>query len=306
MIIGIDVGGTKTLIRAVDATGAERDLLVPTVQWLQGRALEHPLSVEQLFSVIAQIAPDADDAALVVGAHGCDTPDQVVAFRDALAARHAGPVQVTNDAALVGPAAGVDRAIGVIAGTGSIVIGADRDGNPITAGGHGWMIADPGSAPGIVREAVRAVIARADTGAAPELLGHTLMDHYGTDDPNELAWVFMAEAGIHRWAEAAPAVFAAADAGSAEAAATVERAGRDLAAQVAHVLGRGAVADAIVAAGGVVTNQPRLANAIERELGRLGIVQPFHVLGTAPVAGAVALGARLLESHGVPETSAHP
>lgn len=306
MLIGIDVGGTKTLIRAVDATGAERDLLVPTRQWLEGRALEHPASVDQLLAVIERIAPGSEHAPLVVGAHGCDTPDQVIAFQDALAARRPGPVQVTNDAALVGPAAGVERAIGVIAGTGSIVIGTNGDGDPITAGGHGWMIADPGSAPGIVREAVRAVIARADTGAEPELLGRTLMRHYGADDLNELAWVFMAEAGIHRWAEAAPEVFAAADAGSAEAAATIDRAGRDLAAQVAHVLRRGAIADAIVAAGGVVTNQPRLANAIERELARLGIVQPFHVLSTAPVAGAVALAARLLESRGVPETSAHP
>lgn len=317
MIIGIDVGGTKTLIRAVDATGAERDLLVPTAQWLQGRSLEHPTSVDRLFETIAAIAPGAidhdaidhdgtvhDGTALVIGAHGCDTPDQVAAFHAALAARHAGLLHVTNDAALVGPAAGADRAVGVIAGTGSIVIGADAEGGHLQAGGHGWMIADPGSAPGIVREAVRAVIARADSGAAPELLGETLMRHYGADDLNELAWVFMVEASIHRWAEAAPAVFDAADRGSADAAATVDRAGRELAEQVAHVLRRGAVADAIVAAGGVVTNQPRLAAAIERGLGRLGIAQPFRVLEVAPVAGAIAIGRRLLDARGVPEASA--
>jgi N-acetylglucosamine kinase-like BadF-type ATPase len=320
MIIGIDVGGTKTLIRAVDADGAERDLLVSTAHWLQGSSLEHATSIDRLFQTIATIAPGfdgaggaagsdvegprEDGAALVIGAHGCDTPDQVAAFRDALAARHAGPLHVTNDAALVPPAAGVNRAVGVIAGTGSIVIGTDADGGQIQAGGHGWMIADPGSAPGIVREAMRAVIARADSGAAPELLGRTLMRHYGADDLNELAWVFMEQASIHRWAEAAPAVFDAADAGSTQAAATIERAGRELAEQVASVLRRGAVADAIVAAGGVVTNQPRLALALEHGLGDLGVAQPLRVLDVAPVAGAVAIGRHLLAAREVPEASA--
>jgi glucosamine kinase len=312
MIIGIDVGGTKTLIRAVDDAGVARDLLVPTASWLRGHALHDPVSVDGLLAAVASIAPGAARAALVVGAHGCDTPEQVSTFHDALAARHRGPLQVTNDAALVGPAAGVTHAIGVIAGTGSIVIGADAHGAPVTAGGHGWMIADPGSAPAIVREAVRAVIARADSGAGVDVLGRTLLAHYGADDANELAWVFMSEAGIHRWAEAAPLVFDAADAGSSDAAEVVERSGRELAAQVEHVLRRGAVAETVVAAGGVVTNQTRLADAIARELDRLGIAQPFQVLATAPVAGAVALGARLLGSDAavrgdaIPEASAHP
>jgi N-acetylglucosamine kinase-like BadF-type ATPase len=315
MIIGIDVGGTKTHIRVADAT-ASRELRLPTVQWLRGRSLEHPASVAALLDAVASIAPDAEllgAAPLVVGAHGCDTPEQITAFHEALADRHSGPIAVTNDAALVGPAAGVDRAIGVIAGTGSIVVGADAAGTPVTAGGHGWMIADPASAPGIVREAVRAVILRADTGAVPDQLGEALMLHYGADDVNELAWVFMVDASIHRWAEAAPIVFEAADSGSTDAVATIERAAAELVTQVTQVLTRGAVADAIVAAGGVVTNQPRLASALERELARQGVDHPFRVLDRAPVAGAVALGARLrprveraagTEHGAVPEASA--
>ncbi len=292
MIIGIDVGGTKTHIRAEDASGA-RDLRFPTGQWMQGRALDDVVSVERLLDAIAELAPDAESAPLAVGAHGCDTPEQIAAFRDSLAARHDGPVHVTNDAALVGPAAGIERAVGVIAGTGSIVVGADLAGEPVTAGGHGWMIADPASAPGIVREAVRAVISRADTGAAPTILGRTLMEHFGADDTNELAWLFTLHADIHRWAGAAPLVFAAADAGSADAIDTIRESAGKLAEQVALVLARGAVADAVVAAGGVVTNQPRLAGALRSELIRRNVAQPFSVLDHPPVAGAVALARRL-------------
>ncbi len=292
MVIGVDVGGTKTHIRVVDSSGGARDLRISTASWLQGRTLDHPASVEALLAAIATLEPESGPAPLAIGAHGCDTPAQIRAFREALEQRRSGRVVVTNDAALVGPAAGVFRAIGVIAGTGSIVVGADAAGAPVTAGGHGWLLADPGSAPGIVREAVRAVLQHADAGAESDALGHALMDHYGADNANDLAWVFTAQAGIHRWAEAAPLVFRAAGDSSMIAAETIARAGEALASQVAHVLDRGAVADAIVAAGGVVTNQPRLAGAIADGLRRRQIDIPFRVLDTAPVAGAIALGSR--------------
>ncbi|WP_309066628.1 BadF/BadG/BcrA/BcrD ATPase family protein [Microbacterium sp.] len=303
MIVGVDVGGTKTHIRVVDAEGRTRDLRVSTASWLEGRSLEHPTSVEGLLAAIARLEPAAGAAPLAVGAHGCDTPAQISAFRAALAARRPGDVLVTNDAALVGPAAGVERAIGVIAGTGSIVVGADAATRPVTAGGHGWLLADPGSAPGIVREAVIAVLEDADAGGSGDRLGPALMAHYSAASANDLAWVLTAQAGIHRWAEAAPLVFDAADGGSAVAATVIQRAGAALGRQVAQVLRRGAVADAVVAAGGVVTNQPRLACAIEAELRRRDVRLPFRVLDTPPVAGAIALGARL-EHTGAP--SIHP
>lgn len=298
MLIGIDVGGTKTHIRAQNAAGA-RDLRLPTRQWLQGERLDDEASVARLLGAVARIAPGAESAPLAIGAHGCDTPEQIAAFHASLAARHRGPVHVTNDAALVGPAAGVERAVGVIAGTGSIVVGVDAAGESVTAGGHGWMIADPASAPGIVREAVRAVLARADTGAEPTVLGDTLMAHFEARDVNELAWRFTMHADIHRWAGAAPLVFDAADAGSPDAVEAIRASAGELAAQVALVLARGAVADAIVAAGGVVTNQPRLADELRRELLRRDVTQPFTVLEHPPVAGAVSLARRLDATVGV-------
>lgn len=293
MFIGIDVGGTKTHVR-VEAPGAQAlERRLPTRAWLQGRSLHDPGSADALLSVVADLGPSLAGGSLVVGAHGCDTPEQVEAFRAALAARHVGPVHVTNDAALVGPAAGVDRAIGVIAGTGSIVIGADAESRPVSAGGHGWMLADPGSAPGIAREAVRAVARRADSGRVSDALGIALMNHFGAGDVSELVWVFTSQADMHRWAGAAPIVFAAAEAGSADARCTIEQAADDLAHQIAMVLRRGAVAEAIVAAGGVITNQPRLAEALERRIRKRDIVHPFRVLEADPVSGAVAMARRL-------------
>lgn len=292
MVIGIDIGGTTTRLRAVSADGRTRERRTATQEWLRGRPLDDPSSIEALLGLIATL-DGSDEDAVAIGAHGCDTPLQVASFQAALSARRAGPVLVTNDAALVGPAAGVARAVGIIAGTGSIVVGADAAGAVISAGGHGWMIADPGSAPGLVREAVRAVLDRDDRGARPDPLGIALLRHYQAGDASELAWTFMTHAGIHRWAEAAPLVFQAADHGSADAVRVIDDAAIELARQVSSVFARGAVADAVIAAGGVVTHQPRLATAIADALARSGIDQPFRVLDTEPVAGAVVLARTL-------------
>ncbi|RWZ68694.1 hypothetical protein ELQ92_00550 [Labedella populi] len=297
-MIGIDVGGTKTHVRAEDGDVAARDRTVPTRDWQQGRGLDHQDSIRSLLSIVRTLGDDDGTAALVVGAHGCDTPAQIEAFHAALSAQRPGPVLVTNDAALVGPAAGVTHAIGVIAGTGSIVVGATMDGSPIAVGGHGWMIADPGSAPALTREAVRAVIRRADEGGEPDALGRALLSHFAAPGVNELAWMFMSTATMHRWAEGARLVFDAAEQGSKDALETIEAAAAELAHHVTLLLDRGAVADAVVAAGGVVTNQPLLARALETELVLAGVTQPFRVLDHPPVAGAIALARDLRDGTG--------
>lgn len=302
MYVGIDIGGTKTHVQVEGPASSIRQRRVLTQEWLRNRTLEDPLSVEALLALVHEVAGDPGGSPLVVGAHGCDTPAQIEAFRNALLASYPGPVVVTNDAALVGPAAGADHAVGVIAGTGSVVVGYGQDGMPIMAGGHGWMIADPGSAPGIAREAVRTVQQQADTGTPPGTLAQALMQHFGVCNVHELGWDFTSTADMHRWAGAAPVVFAAAERGSSAAASTIRRSASELAQQVAFVLDRGAVAEVIVAAGGVVSNQPLLARALKTEIARCGVTQPFHVLDAPPVVGAVALARRLSEQGSGPRT----
>lgn len=296
MYVGIDVGGTKTHVRVEGPESNAHQRRVLTREWLQNRTLEDPASVSALLNLVSDVGGEVEGAPLVVGAHGCDTPSQIEAFKGALSAQHSGPVLVTNDASLIGPAVGADRAIGVIAGTGSVVVGTSANGTPVMAGGHGWMIADPGSAPGIAREAVRTVLLQADAGAAPGSLAWALMNHFEVSNVNELAWSFISTADMHRWAGAAPIVFAVAEEGSSEAVSTIERAASELARQVASVIARGAAAEVIVAAGGVISNQPLLAQALETELVLCGVDLPFRVLEGPPVAGAVALARRLAPS----------
>jgi N-acetylglucosamine kinase-like BadF-type ATPase len=301
MLIGIDVGGTKTHIRVVGlpVSGAV-DARVSTPSWLAGRRLDDARSVAALLALLDDAGADRS-APLAIGAHGCDTEQQVEAFRAALAAQHPGPVLVVNDALLVGPAAGVDEFVGVIIGTGSIVVGRDVDGRTVSAGGHGWMIADPGSAPALTREAAKAVARRADEGLPPDELGRALMSAFGLADPNELPMALTLNADIHAWARTAPLVFDAAAAGSADAAETIAAAAAELAEQIAHVLARGAVAEAVIAAGGVIVNQAPLQDELRAALASRGIDLPMVVLDGDPVAGAVALARRLDER--APEAS---
>ena len=54
----------------------------------------------------------------------------------------------------------------MVSGTGSIGVARDADRNLVIAGGWGWILGDEGGASGIVREAVRAVLAAIDPGEA--------------------------------------------------------------------------------------------------------------------------------------------
>ena len=100
----------------------------------------------------------------MVGAHGCDTAAQCDLFQGHLHPLLKGAVEVVNDAELLVPAAGYGVGVGVVAGTGSIAVARRPDRTMLVAGGWGWILGDEGSAPGLVREAARAVRAAIDAG----------------------------------------------------------------------------------------------------------------------------------------------
>ncbi len=293
-LIGIDVGGTNTRVRVADSESMEvADARLRTRDWLSPAGLHDQEGAKALLSRAYELGADRL-AALTVGAHGCDSEAQTRAFKEALQRHHDGPLLVLNDALLVGPAAGFTDAVGIIAGTGSNVVGRTPEGDPVTAGGYGWMIGDPGSAPGITRESIRAVQREHDRGHRPGLLAVRLMEHFATDTIDDLSLIFTHRASIHRWAEAAPVVFTAATDGSRLAREVIRAAADELAISVGDVLARRAKADAVVAAGGVVTAQSLLQDELARALADQGIDLPFVVLHDEPVAGAIALARTLI------------
>lgn len=293
MIVGVDVGGTKTHVLAVDGAVVVDDFVVPTSSWVQGTLAEQDGNAARLLGLFLHL-PGGSKAALVVGAHGLDSDAQVAAFDRQLERVHGGPFSTVNDVELVGPAAGLDESIQVIIGTGSKVVGRGPHGELLDAGGYGYLIGDPASAPALAREAVQAVLSARDRGEAPDLLARMLMAEMEAEDIPTLAFLFGEESTLARWASLGPLVFDAADGGSSIAAKVIDESAAVLAEDVRNVAARGARGDAVVCAGGVVTHQPRLFRAFEAAVVELGLGLTVTLLTAPPVQGAVELGRRLV------------
>ena len=170
------------------------------------------------------LPPGAIVAALGLGAQGLDTDAIAREFAAAMPWR----TTAVNDAALLVPAAGLDSGLGVIAGTGSIGVGRDAHGTAIITGGWGWVIGDEAGAAGVVREATRAALFAHDDGLPDDGLLSALLDAFDVENPERLARTVNDEPTMDHWGPRAPAVFAAAGAGSALASSVIDGAARSL------------------------------------------------------------------------------
>lgn len=292
MLVGIDIGGTKTHVRIEDEGQVVLDRSVPSSQWQQGGLLDDEDNVSRLLRVFADVE-GAQFAPLAVGAHGLDSSRQLVEFQNRLKTGHRGPVRAVNDVELLVPAAGFDEAIAVVVGTGSKVVAHRAVGGTISAGGYGFLLSDPGSAAALAREAVRAVLRARDEGQSTDVLDRDLMTHFGVMDEVALAYAFTADARLTIWGGVAPLIFASADAGSELAASVIDDAARQLARDVGLVHARGGMGLDVVCAGGVITNQPRLYRALNQHINDLDLGLRVHLLSVAPVAGALVLAKKM-------------
>jgi len=301
LLVGVDVGATKTHVRASRAGTVVLDRVIASDGWSE---TSRPASARWLGAQLRALLPElAIDAApgrpaqpcVAVGAHAAETPAQCAELADHLRQLLAASIRVVNDAELVVPAAGLTDGIGVIAGTGSIVVGRHRDsGQYLSAGGWGWVLGDEGSASALVRDVVRALTRDADAGVdiGTDPVLAALLDSYQVADLEALVVKMSWDGGVDGWGAHAPAVFEALAAGSKTAAVVVDGAGRELARLVELLHRRGAAGADVVVAGGVITRQPRLRQAFTDELARRLAGMRVHVLDRPPVAGAVELARR--------------
>ncbi len=291
LVVGVDAGGTKLAVRA-ETPDRERvaDVALPAEGW---SASPPEAAARWLDARIRHVLPaGAAIAALGVGAQGLDTVEHARELRGALGGLGY-RAEVVNDAELLVPAAGLTAGIGVIAGTGSIAVGADDTGRTLFAGGWGWVIGDEGGGPAIVREATIAALRAHDVGLPDDGLLAALLLAFGVADAPGLARAVNDTPTTEHWGPRAVAVFAAADAGSPRAAAVIERAGAGLAELVDQLLARRAVGSHVVVAGSVFAHQPRLLSAFESRVHDAHPELDVVPLADLPVAGAVELARRI-------------
>jgi N-acetylglucosamine kinase-like BadF-type ATPase len=292
VVVGLDAGGSKLAIRAETLAGdLVLDTVVPAAGW---EAVPAGAAAEWLTGHLARALPASwQVVAAGVGAQGCDAPETSAALECALRAAGLRAV-VVNDGALLVPAAGLEQGIGLVAGTGSIGIGTDAAGQPLIAGGWGWVIGDEGGAPALVREAAKTALTAHDSGAGDDGLLGALLTAFAVPTAERLARAVNDEPTPENWGPRALAVFAAADAGSGLAAGVIDDAAAHLARLAGQLRTRGAAGTTVVAAGGVITSQPRLADALRARLAAAHPELELRILGDAPVAGAVTLARRVL------------
>ena len=289
VVVGLDVGGTKTAVVVETLEGTRLlETAVPSDGW-DAEPLDD--GVRWIIDLVARTVPaELEIASVGIGAQGLDTAGISRAFSAALP----WPALAVNDAALLPPAAGLEAGLGIIAGTGAIAVGQDAEGDYVITGGWGWVIGDEAGAAGIVREAVKAALLAHDNLEPDDGLLSNLLDAFGVRDAERLARAVNDEPTMANWGPRAPAVFAAAERGSALAASVIEAAASHLAVLVDQLVRRGAVGRDIVAAGSVISNQPRLFDSVVRHVAAQHPELTVHLLTVPPVRGAVALARRAL------------
>lgn len=280
-VAGIDVGGTKTHVRIVAGSTVVRDWVVPSDGW-------SATPVDQAAGWLARLLAGERLAAVAVGAQGCEERAHCVRLREALEARLGIPAVVVNDAELLIPAAGRERGVALIAGTGAIAVYTDGD-VLLRAGGWGWVLSDDGSGSALVREAARAVLRRADRGEPLDQLGKLLLDSTGALDVAALAHALSWGDGPEHWGRHARAVMAAAEAGSPDARTIMDSGARALVGLVETLALRGVDVGDVVVAGGMVTQVPLYWAAVRARFAERLPESDVSLLDVPPVAGAVAL-----------------
>ena len=290
LIAALDIGGTKTQL-VIEEIGGRRlvDVTEASLEW---EAEPPQQAADFIVARIRKHLPAGGKViALAFGAQGIDRAETAHALTSALEAMGYRTTAV-NDASLLIAAAGFAEGIGVIAGTGAIAVSADARGSFMSAGGWGWVLGDDGGASALVREAAKAVLYANDSGKADDGLLDALLTDFGVADVERLARKVNDDPTVENWAPHAPAIFTAADAGSALAVRVIADGAKALADNVAQLIERGAVGEDVVVAGSVFVNQPRLVEAFKSALAARHTYLKVHLLTVAPVEGAVFLARR--------------
>ncbi|MGQ4387843.1 N-acetylglucosamine kinase [Streptomyces sp. SAS_270] len=292
LVVGIDVGGTKTHLRAFAGETCVADHVRPSSGW---RPHDPVTAAGWLAALVAGALPaGARPSAVAVGGHACETSRQCTQIRTALHLHFDAPALVVGDAELLVPAAGLHQGVGLVAGTGSVAVGRLADGTPVQVGGWGAVLGDEGGSAGLVREAVRATWAAHDRGDKPDELAESLLSAFGVDEVPALGAALERATDLSaEWGRHAPAVFAAAEAGSALARDVIAEGGRSLAALVVRLAERGVAVDDVVVAGSAVLAQPALYGAFTTSLAETLPTARPQPLRVPPVEGAVALARSL-------------
>lgn len=239
--LGIDGGGSKTLAVVVDEQGMERGRAVAGSSNYAAVGLD--VAAGNIYEAAERAMRGAGVslpvAAVWLGLAGVDS----LHAQDVLLPhfhRLAGSVRLTNDAELV--LGGLEHMVGValIAGTGSIALGRNAQGEARRAGGWGHLLGDEGSGYAMGRCALQAVMRAADGRGEATALLPAILREWGLVEASDILLKIYPEVDKAVIAGLSSLVLRSAEAGDRVAGGIVREAVDELAlvaSTVGHALG---------------------------------------------------------------------
>jgi N-acetylglucosamine kinase-like BadF-type ATPase len=293
IVVGIDGGGSKTLIASADRVGQ-------VIKLERGRGtspLESPRWREALAELARPFAgaPGLAGVAAALPAYGEVEAASAAQQRAIGELFGAAPQRLLNDvdAANIGAFAG-GPGILILAGTGSMAWARDQAGQSHRTGGWGDVIGDEGSGYCIGRQVLGAVSKAIDERAEPTRLVAEVFDLLGFRHGDKLDHLVGWAAGLAeprmQIAALAPLALALAEHGDPAAGAIVDAAATELALHV-HTLERRLAAPTMAwsFAGGLFAS-PALRRAVTEQVGRPPSLPRLPPVGGALLAAAQHLG----------------
>ena len=294
-VLGIDVGGTKTVCLLADDEGrliAESREEGANLQGAGELALEKVLhSVMEATLEGTGLIPSA----ICLGIAGVDrASDQAVVRGIMTRIGYKARILVVNDA-LIALQAGIGNAAGIVivSGTGSIAYGRNDEGNASRAGGWGYVLGDEGSGYWIGRLALRAVVRHADGRGRVTSLTPRLLAHFGVARATDLIHkIYHEDLGPRTIAALAKYVQHARDEGDMVANGILNRAADELLTAATAVMARlemGQREFTFVLAGGMFHALPWLCDQMQLLLPARAPRSKVMRLDQEPALGAVRL-----------------
>lgn len=286
IIIGLDIGGTKTRgIRFEDG--------IPAADESVGSSNVQNVSRDEAASNIAELFARIGEgpvSRVYAGSGGIDTDQDAEALAALIRPHVPGAVvTVVHDSRLLLAAGRARTGVAVIAGTGSAAWGKNAEGGEARAGGWGYLLGDEGSGYWLGREAVRHSLRRMDQGLAVDPLTAALLESCGVDHPNRLIALFHSpDTGRRFWAQQARHVVEAAARGHQESRDMIDQAGKDLAGMALQVLRQLGINGPVILGSGLGMNVVPLQEAFRRHLADGGAAD-VRVLDQEPVFGVLQL-----------------
>lgn len=233
-VIGIDGGGTRTRARLANTRGETLG------DGEAGACNPQAVGFDNSYRAIEDAIARAFDAARIekqivaascLGIGGVDRDTERNEFTRWAREKISPRIEICTDSQIV-LAAGTPEGWGValIAGTGSIAFGKTRDGKIARAGGWGFLIGDEGSAYDLARRALNAITQAADGRGEKTRLVEMILQFWKLKAPMEIIpRVYRSDLKPAEFAQLAPLVLRAAEAGDAVAREIISDAARELA-----------------------------------------------------------------------------